>query len=68
MKEQGFEDIWRETNPELQDVSSCRYGTRIDFIWQRGKLKNGWSVKSCDIVPSRGATDHDLVVCIFEKK
>jgi endonuclease/exonuclease/phosphatase family metal-dependent hydrolase len=67
MKELGFVDTWRKLNPELQDVSSCRFGTRIDFIWQRGELKNGWRVKSCDVVPSRGATDHDLVVCVFEK-
>jgi exonuclease III len=68
MKEQGFIDIWRRVNPELKNVSSCRYGTRIDFIWMRGELKTGWRVKSCEIVPAKDATDHELVVCVFEKK
>jgi endonuclease/exonuclease/phosphatase family metal-dependent hydrolase len=64
MKEQGFVDTWREVNTEQKDASTCRFGTRIDFVWTRGEL-NGWKIKSCEIVSSKQATDHELVICEF---
>lgn len=32
MKEQGFVDTWREVNTELKGASTCRFGTRIDYV------------------------------------
>jgi hypothetical protein len=70
MKQKGFVDVLRATNEKLRDgdLRSCRYHTRVDYIWMRGMLKNGWVLDESKIVSSKDATDHELVLAVFNKK
>jgi endonuclease/exonuclease/phosphatase family metal-dependent hydrolase len=69
MKNHGYVDLYRQTDKESKDdqISTCRFGTRIDYIWMKGDLKNGWRFSKCEIISSKKATDHNMVVATFEK-
>ncbi|CAF4190358.1 unnamed protein product, partial [Rotaria magnacalcarata] len=69
MKTNGYRDCWREMNKEaLNDQAiTCIYKTRIDYIWRRGELNNGWIMSECKIFPSEDATDHNGVLVTFTK-
>jgi endonuclease/exonuclease/phosphatase family metal-dependent hydrolase len=69
MLEHGFEDIFRTVNKQDKDaaISTCRFSTRIDYIWSRGVLSDGWTLSSCSIVSCGKATDHNMVLCEFTK-
>jgi endonuclease/exonuclease/phosphatase family metal-dependent hydrolase len=69
MKENGYYDCWREMNKEAinDQVVTCEYKTRIDYIWRRGELKNGWKINECNIFSTEGATDHNGVLINFTK-
>jgi endonuclease/exonuclease/phosphatase family metal-dependent hydrolase len=69
MKENGYHDCWREMNKEATNdrVVTCVYGTRIDYIWKRGELQNGWKINDCRIFSTEDATDHNGVLITFEK-
>jgi exonuclease III len=65
----GFSDCWRELNDDVWDdqVSTCRFGTRIDYIWRKGALKN-WKLSECQIVNTQGASDHEMVMATFRQE
>ncbi|CAF1285126.1 unnamed protein product [Rotaria sordida] len=69
MKTNGYYDCWREMNKEYIDhqVITCIYKTRIDYIWRRGELKNGWEMNECRIFSTEDATDHNGVLVDFIK-
>lgn len=69
MKEYGYNDCWREMNNESinDQVVTCEYGTRIDYIWKRGELKNGWKINECRIFSGEKATDHNGILITFNK-
>jgi len=69
MKKNGYYDCWREMNKEATNdrVVTCVYGTRIDYIWKRGELKNGWKINDCRIFSTEDATDHNGVLITFGK-
>ncbi|CAF4571502.1 unnamed protein product, partial [Rotaria sp. Silwood2] len=69
MKTNGYHDCWREMNKEAIDnqTITCIYKTRIDYIWKRGELKNGWEMEECKIFSTENATDHNGVLVTFTK-
>ncbi|KAL0476656.1 hypothetical protein AKO1_006190 [Acrasis kona] len=67
MKNEKYIDVWRTLNPDSLDISTCRFNTRIDYIWQRGHLSKKWRISNCNIIPSKKITDHELVLCVFEQ-
>ncbi|CAF1563729.1 unnamed protein product [Rotaria sp. Silwood1] len=69
MKTNGYHDCWREMNKEAinDQAGTCIYKTRIDYIWRRGELKNGWEINECRIFSSEDATDHNGVLVTFFK-
>jgi endonuclease/exonuclease/phosphatase family metal-dependent hydrolase len=69
MKQNEYVDCWREMNKEAinDQVVTCVYKTRIDYIWRRGELKNGWKIDECKIFPTESATDHNGVLVTFMK-
>jgi endonuclease/exonuclease/phosphatase family metal-dependent hydrolase len=69
MKKHGYSDCWRGMNKEaINDrVVTCVYKTRIDYIWKRGELKNGWKIYECKIFPTKSATDHNGILMTFTK-
>jgi endonuclease/exonuclease/phosphatase family metal-dependent hydrolase len=69
MKMNGCHDCWREMNEEAinDQVVTCIYKTRIDYIWRRGELKNGWKMNECKIFPTNDATDHNGILINFTK-
>ncbi len=69
MKQNGYSDCWREMNKEAinDQVVTCVYKTRIDYIWRRGELKNGWKINECKIFSTESTTDHNAVLMTFTK-
>ncbi|CAF0792719.1 unnamed protein product [Rotaria sordida] len=66
----SFQDAFRDVNPKLKDeqVATCPYGTRIDYIFLHPLSKDEWLLKECFIVDTYQATDHHAVVATFEHK
>ncbi|CAF3022436.1 unnamed protein product [Rotaria sp. Silwood2] len=64
----GFQDAFRQANPELKDeqVATCPYGTRIDYIFWRPLINDDWVLKDCSLVDTKQATDHQAAMAIFE--
>jgi endonuclease/exonuclease/phosphatase family metal-dependent hydrolase len=69
MKKNGYHDCWREMNKDAinDDVVTCIYKTRIDYIWRRGELQNGWKINECKIFSTENATDHNGILIDFIK-
>ncbi|CAF1226014.1 unnamed protein product [Rotaria magnacalcarata] len=66
----GLQDAFQYVNPTLKDeqVATCRYGTRIDYIFLRPLSNDEWVLKECFIVDTHQATDHNAVVATFQHK
>jgi hypothetical protein len=43
-------------------VSTCRFGTRIDYIYLDQLMAEKVLIRYSEVVPTKGATDHELVV------
>ena len=69
-KKWSFHDAFKQMNPHLKDrhVSTCRFGTRIDYIYFRLSANDRWTLKESYIVDTNGATDHNAVVAVFEQR
>ena len=65
-----YEDVFRIANPELkdEDVVTCEYGTRIDYIYIQRKVLQKWNLTKCEIIDTKGATDHNAVLAEFQLK
>ena len=66
----NFQDAFKQINPNLKDkqVVTCRFGTRIDYIYLRPRDNDDWILKECYNVDTEKATDHNIVVAVFEQK
>jgi endonuclease/exonuclease/phosphatase family metal-dependent hydrolase len=68
--EWGYQDAFRSFNPQLKDeqVVTCDYGTRIDYIYVHPRVYDKWKLSKCEIIDTKGATDHNIVFAEFELK
>ncbi|CAF3626374.1 unnamed protein product [Rotaria sp. Silwood1] len=66
----SYTDALKQINPNLKDkqVATCRYGTRIDYIYVHPRINDSWILKDCSIINTQNATDHNAVFAIFEQK
>ena len=66
----NFRDAFKASHPHLQDekISTCRFNTRIDYIFLRPREDERWTLRDCYILPTKGATDHNAVVARFERQ
>jgi hypothetical protein len=69
MKGNDYHDCWREMNKDAinDQAITCVYKTRIDYLWKRGELKNGWKMNECKIFSTEDSTDHNGVLVTFTK-
>jgi endonuclease/exonuclease/phosphatase family metal-dependent hydrolase len=66
-----YQDAYRLINAEAKDaqISTCYYGTRIDYIYVHPRVINDqWIIKQCEIIDTKGFTDHQAVFAEFELK
>lgn len=65
-----YQDIFKLKNPHLKDeqVATCRYGTRIDYIYVRSRDNEQWFPGRCSIIDTEGETDHKIVFAEFRLK
>ncbi|CAF0790778.1 unnamed protein product [Rotaria sordida] len=65
-----YKDAFKQINPNLKDkqLATCRYGTRIDYIYLHPRIYDSWILKDCSIIDTQNATDHNAVFAIFEQK
>lgn len=66
----SYQDAFKLINPDAVDeqVVTCRFHTRIDYIFLRPKQNDRWMLKECFIHDTQGATDHHAVVATFQLK
>ena len=67
-EEWGYQDAFTKLNPTLKDeqVVTCDYGTRIDYIYIHPRLNEQWKLSKCEIIDTKGATDHNAVFAQFQ--
>ncbi len=68
--EWNYQDAFKLTNPEKKDfqVVTCDYGTRIDYIYFHPRINDQWTLTKCQIIDTKGATDHNAVFAEFTEK
>jgi len=68
--EWGYQDAFKLINPQLKDeeVVTCDYGTRIDYISMHPRINDQWILTKCQIIDTKGATDHNAVFAQFTLK
>jgi exonuclease III len=67
MKEQGYMDCWQMSPSKSGPLSTCRYGTRIDYIWASASFVQRFvptHTETVDMIEEK-LTDHNMVVCAF---
>ncbi len=64
----GYQDAFRSFNPQLKDeqVATCDYETRIDYIYVHPHVYDQWKLTKCEIIDTKGATDHNGILAEFE--
>lgn len=64
----GYQDALKQFYPEKKDeeLSTCRYKTRIDYIYFHPRINDQWIVKQCEIIDTQGLTDHQAVFVEFQ--
>jgi exonuclease III len=62
-----YQDAFKLKNPELkvEEIVTCRYGTRIDYIYIRPRVDDQWILNECSMIDTKGATDHNAVLAEF---
>lgn len=57
-------------NPYAKDknVITCRFGTRIDYIYLHPRIQDSWILKQCSIIDMQNITDHNAVFAEFEQQ
>jgi len=66
MTELGFSDSWALCG-RPEPISTCRFGTHIDYIYTNPAFRDMYSLDSILHHPSQ-ASDHQLVMATFQKK
>ncbi|CAF0890535.1 unnamed protein product [Adineta steineri] len=63
----NYQDAFKKLNPTLnsEQIITCRYGTRIDYIYTHPRLNDHWHLTKCSIIDTKGATDHNAVFAEF---
>ena len=64
VKEMGFKDTW-ELAGRPDPVSTCRFNTRIDYVYATPSLLDEYPLVSVKHVDDR-ASDHNMVVAKFK--
>ena len=66
----NYQDAFQLANSQLKDeqVVTCAYGTRIDYIFVQPHVSDRWNLTECSIIDTKGATDHNAVVAEFQLK
>jgi len=66
----NFQDAFKQINPNAKDeqVVTCRFKTRVDYIYLRPRPNDLWILKECSIINTENATDHNAVFAVFEQK
>lgn len=66
----GYQDAFKQMNSNKKDreLSTCRYGTRIDYIYIYPRVNDQWILKRCEIIDTQGLTDHQGVLAEFQFK
>ena len=66
----SYQDAFKQINPHLRDeqTTTCRFGTRVDYIYLRPRADDSWTLKECSIINTQDATDHNIVLAQFEEK
>jgi len=69
-KQLNYRDAFRLKNPDLKDekVVTCRFHTRIDYIYLKPNENDSWSLEDCFIINTSNVTDHNAVFASFQKK
>jgi endonuclease/exonuclease/phosphatase family metal-dependent hydrolase len=67
--EWNYQDAFKQINPTLKDkqVVTCRFGTRIDYIYIHPRVNDHWILTECSIIDTKGATDHNAVFAEFKQ-
>ncbi|CAF4096465.1 unnamed protein product [Adineta steineri] len=63
-----YKDAFKLMNPQMKDeeVVTCAYGTRIDYIYVHPCINSQWKLTKCSIIDTKGATDHNIVFAEFK--
>ncbi|CAF3455014.1 unnamed protein product, partial [Rotaria sp. Silwood2] len=67
--EWNYQDAFSLMNPSLKNeqVSTCNYATRIDYIYLRPRKDDQWILTDCSIIDTTGATDLMLFLLSLSK-
>ncbi|CAF3747215.1 unnamed protein product [Adineta steineri] len=65
----NYQDAFKLINPQIKDeqLSTCAYGTRIDYIYVHPRINERWNLTKCSIIDTKGVTDHNCVFAEFTK-
>ncbi|UJR14438.1 hypothetical protein I4U23_001435 [Adineta vaga] len=65
----NYQDAFRTMNSTLKDeqVATCPYGTRIDYIYTHPRMNDYWKLNECSIIDTKGETDHHAVFAEFKQ-
>ncbi|CAF3425434.1 unnamed protein product [Rotaria sp. Silwood2] len=68
--EWNYQDVFKLNNPQVKDeqIATCRYGTRIDYIYVHPRDNDQWFLNECSIIDTKGETDHNAVFAEFKLK
>ncbi len=68
--EWDYQDAFKLINPKLKDkqVATCRFGTRVDYIYVHPRVNDQWTLTKCQIIDTKRATDHHAVLAEFVQK
>ena len=69
-EEWDYQDAFKQFNPDKKDeeLSTCRYQTRIDYIYLHPRVNDQWILTRCEILDTQGLTDHHAVLAEFQSK
>ncbi|CAF3643348.1 unnamed protein product [Adineta steineri] len=67
-QEWHYQDALKLLHPTLKDeqLVTCAYGTRIDYIYLRPCRDDQWKLSKCSIINTQPATDHNAIFAEFE--
>ena len=62
-------DCWElvDEDNKIGPVKTCRFDTRIDYIFANNKWLKTWSIKQLETVDD-DASDHNMVIATFREK
>ena len=64
----NYQDALKLINPQLKDeqISTCDYGTRIDYIYVHPRVIDQWILSECSIIDTKEVTDHNVILAEFK--